>query len=68
MSNVFLTFLNLFSCKYPSPHLFLGRVHATDYSNASSTGIFDSYQVGWTPCYLPFYRSVCLVYFFFTSA
>lgn len=22
-----------------------GRVHATDYSNASSTGIFDSYQV-----------------------
>lgn len=23
----------------------LGRVHATDYSNASATGIFDSYQV-----------------------
>lgn len=25
--------------------LFLGQVHATDYSNASATGIFDSYQV-----------------------
>lgn len=26
-------------------YLFLGQVHATDYSNASATGIFDSYQV-----------------------
>uniref|UniRef100_A0A3B5LJ88 Glycerol kinase 5 n=1 Tax=Xiphophorus couchianus TaxID=32473 RepID=A0A3B5LJ88_9TELE len=25
-----------------------GRVHATDYSNASSTGIFDSYQMCWS--------------------
>uniref|UniRef100_H2RP92 Glycerol kinase 5 n=1 Tax=Takifugu rubripes TaxID=31033 RepID=H2RP92_TAKRU len=25
-----------------------GRLHATDYSNASSTGIFDSYQMCWS--------------------
>ncbi|MED6263801.1 putative glycerol kinase 5, partial [Characodon lateralis] len=25
-----------------------GRVHATDYSNASSTGMFDSYQMCWS--------------------
>ncbi|XP_031710490.1 glycerol kinase 5 isoform X3 [Anarrhichthys ocellatus] len=25
-----------------------GRVHATDYSNASSTGIFDTYQMCWS--------------------
>ncbi|XP_072297897.1 glycerol kinase 5 [Eucyclogobius newberryi] len=25
-----------------------GRVHATDFSNASSTGIFDSYQMCWS--------------------
>ncbi|AWP04365.1 putative glycerol kinase 5 [Scophthalmus maximus] len=25
-----------------------GKVHATDYSNASSTGIFDSYQMCWS--------------------
>lgn len=25
-----------------------GQVHATDYSNASSTGIFDSYQMCWS--------------------
>lgn len=48
--------------------LFSGRVHATDYSNASATGIFDSYQVGCTPCYLPFHHSVCLVCFFLISA
>ncbi|KAM6990330.1 glycerol kinase 5 [Tautogolabrus adspersus] len=25
-----------------------GRVHATDYSNASTTGVFDSYQMCWS--------------------
>lgn len=65
MSNVFLTFyLRILSISTSV----LGRVHATDYSNASATGIFDSYQVGCTPYYLPFYYSVCLVCFFFISA
>ena len=29
---------------------FLGRLHVTDYSNASTTGIFDSYQVRCMSC------------------
>jgi len=28
--------------------LFAGLVHATDYSNASATAIFDSYQVSYS--------------------
>lgn len=48
--------------------LFLGRVHATDYSNASATGIFDSYQVRCLLLVLAV--SLCRVrppVFFFTS-
>uniref|UniRef100_A0A8C9ZJK0 Glycerol kinase 5 n=1 Tax=Sander lucioperca TaxID=283035 RepID=A0A8C9ZJK0_SANLU len=39
-----------------------GEVHATDYSNASSTGIFDSYQV-WCKCIDIFSKFWCEFFF-----
>lgn len=46
---LFFTFVKLFfvymHSLYLPLRLFLGQVHATDYSNASATGIFDTYQV-----------------------
>lgn len=61
------SFFFLWSIKVCLPVLFLGRVHATDYSNASATGIFDSYQV-WS-LLLGLAVSLCRVrcLFFFTS-
>lgn len=39
----FSTFYNVFYIV----DFFAGAVHATDFSNASATGIFDSYQVSY---------------------
>ena len=55
-----------------------GQVHATDYSNASTTGIFDTYQVWCTTCLftvfvcfwrfcLLYYCHVTFFFFFFTD-
>lgn len=51
----------------------LGRIHATDYSNASATGIFDSYQVCCWSCLctvsvfgvLVFFPHVIVIWFLF---
>uniref|UniRef100_A0A8C9ZJI5 Glycerol kinase 5 n=1 Tax=Sander lucioperca TaxID=283035 RepID=A0A8C9ZJI5_SANLU len=44
-----------------------GEVHATDYSNASSTGIFDSYQV-WCKCIDIFSKFWCEFFFVISMA